>query len=260
MTQPEHNYKEIPLHLIFPPLHMVRMSIDPDSIKELSEDIQRNGLLQPLVVKPDGEKYEIIAGHRRYLAMTRVGITKCMCNVKDVDAKDVAIFRACENLSRVDMTPIEEGRAYADLRKDFNMTYEEISQRTGKSPGVVKRRSDLLQMSEEFIAAIHSGKVSVGVAEALNMIQDATAKSYYLSCAVDNGITVTVARQWKTEFELQQTHKANDIMPGDSIPSVFLDRKTFVACDTCGKPEDINAMKMLRACPCCMKKIKDTMQ
>lgn len=239
---------------------MVRMSIDPDGIKELSEDIQRNGLLQPLVVKPEGEKYEIIAGHRRYLAMSRIGISKCMCNVKNVANKDVAIFRACENLSRVDMTPIEEARAYVDLRNDFGMTYEEIGQRTGKSPGLVKRRSDLLKMSEEFIAAVHSGKVSVGVAESLNQIPDGTAKSYYLSCAIDNGITVEVARQWKTEYNMQQIHKENDIQPGDSIPSVFLDRKTFVACDTCGKPEDISQIKMIRICQCCMKKIKEVMQ
>jgi len=259
MEQTASNYKELPLHLIFPPLNMVRMSIDMDTVKELSEDIQKNGLLQPLVVKPSGDKYEIIAGHRRFLAMNRIGMLKCMCNIKDVPDLDVAIFRACENLSRVDMTPIEEAKAYSDLRKDFGLSYEEIGNRTGKNPGIVKRRVDLLKMPQEMIDALHKKLITVGVAEALSHIPDKTAQSYYISCAVDNGITVAVARQWVTDYEMAQVHKDNNIEVGDSIPSVFLDRKTFVACDTCGKPEDINNMKMIRVCPCCLKTIKGVM-
>lgn len=252
---PSSEYREIPIHLIDAPAHMVRMSIDQEQIRELSDDILANGLLQPLVVRPAAGRYEIIAGHRRLLATTRIGWIKVMCHVKDVPPVDVACCRASENLTRVDMTPLEEALAYKDLRDSFGLSYEEIGRRLGRTPGHIKRRMDILDMSEATRKAIHEKKITVGVAEAFRKITDPTAASYYLECAIDNGITVEVARQWSSDWEMTKAHEEAGIPKGDPIPSIFLNRKTFVACETCGGPEDLQLMKMIRICQGCMQKI-----
>ena len=260
MTGTNSDYKVIPLHLIDPPQHMMRMSIEEDEIKELMSSIRSQGLLQPLVVKPRKDRYEISAGHRRLIALNKLGITEAMCHIKDVADKDVAINRASENVIRVNVSPIEEAKSYKELCDDFNMTCEEIADSLGKSPGTIKRRIDLLKMPEEAIHALHTKKVSVGVAESLCCITDRTAFSYYLGCAIDNGITVEVARQWASDWKQAEVHKANDVKPGDSIPSVFLDRPCYVACDTCGGASEIKEIKMIRCCPTCMKNIISTLK
>ena len=260
MTGANSEYKAISLHLIDAPAHMVRMSIDPMYIRELAINIQAQGLLQPLVVRPLNGRYEIIAGHRRLLALNQLGQIEAMCHIKDVSEKEVAISRASENLSRVDMTPIEEAKTYMDLRDSFGMQIEEIADKMGISPGTVKRRIDLLKMPQEAIDALHAKKVSVGVAESLCTITDRTAFSYYLGVAIDNGITVEVARQWASDWKQSEVHKANDVKPGDSIPSVFLDRPIYVSCDTCGGPSEIKDVKMIRCCPTCMKNIISTLK
>ena len=255
MTETNSEYKAIPLHLIDPPRHMMRMSIDEDKIKELVVSIQAQGLLQPLVVKPREGRYEVSAGHRRLIALNRLGFVEAMCHVKDVSDKDVAINRTTENVIRANVSPIEEAKSYKELHEEFNMSLEEIADRIGKTPGTVKRRIDLLLMPQEAINAMHDKKVSVGVVEALCAITDRTAFSYYLGCAIDNGITVLVARQWASDWKQAEVHKANDVKPGDSIPSVFLDRPCYVSCDTCGGPSEIKDVKMIRCCPACMKNI-----
>ena len=253
-------YKELPLHLIDPPAHMIRMSIDQNYIRELANDIRSNGLLQPLVVCPKGNRYEIIAGHRRFLAMQSIGWPTTMCHVKTVEANDIAICRASENLSRVDMTPIEEALTYKDLIVSFGMTYETIADRLGKSPALIKRRVDLLNMPEEMQNAIHEKKITTGVAESLLCIHDRTALSYYLSCAIDNGVTVDVARQWASDWKLAQIHQAHEAEAGCSIPSAFTNRTSYISCETCGGPEDIQKVKMLRICMKCFKLCMNAIQ
>lgn len=249
------SFQEIDTYKIDPPAHMIRLSIDPAMVRELANDIKSNGLLQPIVVTKKGERYEIIAGHRRFLAINSLGWPRITCKIKDISPENVAICRAAENLSRVDMTPIEEALTYKDLLDSFGMSYEQIADKLGKSPGTVKRRTDLLNMPEEMRNALHANRISVGVAESLISITDRTALSYYLECAIDNGITVTVARQWANDWKMAQLHQQADIKPGDSIPSVFYNKITYITCDTCGGPEDINLVKMLRCCKICMNSI-----
>lgn len=259
METPNSSYREIPLHLIDAPAHMVRMSIDPQYVTELANDINANGLLQPIVVCPKAGRYEVIAGHRRFLAITSLGWVNVTCNVKEIEPKDVAVCRASENLTRVDMTPIEEAKAYKDLHDTFKMPIEEIGRRLGKSPGLVKRRMDLLRYPEEMVNALHTKKISVGVAESLVGITDPVALSYYVSCAIDNGITCEVARQWANDWKMSQVHKEADIGGSSQIPSVFVERKCYVSCDTCCGPEDVNLMKMFRVCGKCFERIKATL-
>ena len=190
------------------------------------------------------------------IAIMNIGWTKVTCHVKDIAAVDVAISRASENLTRVDMTPIEEGTTYKDLHENFKLSIEAIADKMGKSPGVVKRRIDLLSMCQELQDAIHHGKITYGVAESLNSIVDRTALSYYLSCAIDNGITVDVARQWARDWKDSLLREGLEVGQGNQIPSVYVNKPVYVACDICSQAMEINSSHMFRACPKCVDTIR----
>jgi len=162
------------------------MEIDQDKIEELGESILKNGLLQPILVRPVGDRFEVVAGDRRFKAHQLKGINRIPAISREMSDEDAAILRATENLEREDLTPLEEARTYARLNEKHGMSWEEIGKRTGKSPG---------WSSVELIFSgcpnVYKGNstetCSIGVAEELWRIQDPTGLEYYLSFAVDNG-------------------------------------------------------------------------
>lgn len=249
-------YEEILLAAIDRPEKSIRMGIDPAYIKELSDSIREQGLLQPIVVHRKGERFGIIAGDCRYLAVTLLGWTKVPCVIKVVTEEQVHLQRAIENLQRFDMTPIEEAHTYYDLKENFKMSLEAIAQKTGKTVTLVKRRIDLLKMPQCLIDAVHSRKIGYSIAEILDRIKDKTALNYYLTFALENGITAEVARQWVKDWEDAQRRSQSDVVTIDSLPPAMSMKPTFYACDTCASAVEIQNVKTLRCCPDCFTIIR----
>lgn len=245
----------IPLSKIKRPARLDRIQISEEKINELANNIQEQGLLQSPLVRKIGEEYEIIAGDRRILAVTKLGWTEVECVVAVMDDKQTAEARASENLAREDLTVIEEARIYENLRKNHGMTVEQIARKMGKSGGTVKRRLDLLKMPQSLQDAMHAKKISYGVAEALWPIADPSSLDYYLSFACDHGVTVTVARGWTADWKAAQLRLEpdQDAMTGLETPAAI--RPTYIACDLCQQPELIQNLVITRLCAHCAKEI-----
>lgn len=249
------NFKSILLALIDPPSHADRESIDPGRIRELADSIKTQGLLQAIVVRPLNGRYEIIAGHRRFLACSTLGLTHVTCNVKDLSDEDAALAKAMENMQREDLTPIEEARAYKRLSDNFNMTYQQIANKSGKTAVIIKRRIALLTLHPDVIAAIHEKKVPVGVGEELNNIDDVNTLKYYLDLAIENGVTREVIRLWVKEHKDNVRRSATASIPFESIPNPMMERPTYLPCDCCMGPAELSTLKLIRACPECLQNI-----
>ncbi len=209
--------REIKLDLIDEPSGVVRMEIDPEAVTDLAKNIAEVGLLQPLNVRPRGERFEIVFGHRRFKAVQQLGYKKVPCIVGDRGDVGTALARASENLRRVDLTPIEEAAIYADLHDNHALSYNDIGKQMGPSAGVVRRRTDLLRMPPEVQKAIHRKQISVGVAEELWSIGDPEGISYYLGHAVDHGVTVAVARQWAQDWKKAKRTREGDVEEGSLL-------------------------------------------
>ena len=250
---------ELPLNLIDRPEKSIRMSIDLDYIRELSESIQSEGLLQPILVHKKGDRYGIIAGDCRFLAVSRLSLPTITAIIKDVSEEQVHIQRATENILRLDMTPIEEAKTYRDLIDNFNISIEYISRKTGKTPGLIKRRIDLLKMPERLIEAIHAKKIGYSIAEILDVIKDPGALNYYLDFAIENGITAEVAKQWVKDWQDATRRAQNDSGSIESLPPAMSVKPTFYACDTCSTAVEISQVKSLRCCAGCFKVIRDNL-
>ena len=125
---------------IVPSRYQPRREFSEDSIKELAETLDKDGLLQPIVVREDGDQYEIIAGERRYRAAKSLGWETIPAIVKNMDDDQAASLALIENLQREDLNPIDEAKAYTNLMKLNNLTQTALAKDMGKSQSYVAKR------------------------------------------------------------------------------------------------------------------------
>ncbi|MDC9726441.1 MAG: ParB/RepB/Spo0J family partition protein [Candidatus Thioglobus sp.] len=145
-----------------------RDDFDADSLNELANSITSQGVIQPLVVrKITYDKYEIIAGERRWRAAQIAGLTEVPVIIREIDDQVALAIGLIENIQRESLTPLEEAKALQQLIDDFKMTHEEVSHVVGRSRSSVTNLIRLLQLGEETKALLNQGKIEMGHARAL---------------------------------------------------------------------------------------------
>lgn len=245
----------VPLSRIKRPQTIDRLEIEEPEVMALAESIDKQGLLQAPILRPIEDKFEIVAGDRRILAIGLLEWKEVQCVVREMSDKQAAEIRATENLQRVNLSVIEEAKIYKNLHEKYGLSVDEIARRMGKSGGTVKRRIDLLKMPEPLQTAMHKKQISYGVAESLWPIQDETALDYYLGFAIEHGVTVTIARQWTNDWKASQRRlEQEDMDPADALVSPMI-RPVYLACDVCDQPELVQDLSMIRICKACAGKI-----
>lgn len=250
-------FQEIKLDLIDRPDESARLEISEGELSELKESIKEQGLLQPLVVTPRGDRFEIVAGDRRFLAVRTLGWDLVPCAVRKTDKAEAVILRAVENLQRVDLTPIEEAKIYEGLHTREGMSFAQIGKRVGKSPGPVERRIHMLEMPENFQWALHAKQISMTVAEVLVDTPDPSRRNYFLEMAVEHGITKAVAKLWVEDEKKRLRTEAESKSGGSPARVALKDTPVYVPCDLCQAAVDIKNAVHLGVCPVCLKKLED---
>lgn len=252
--------KLIKMDLIDEPHGVIRLEIDEGEIRDLADNIREVGLLQPIQLRPDGERFETVWGHRRYLAFKLLGKKEIPAFVRAMDGCECALSRASENLRRVDISPIEEAAVYCDLRDNHNLSTEEIGKRMGKSMGVVKRRLDLLNMPPCLQKAIHNKGISYSVAEELWSLGDVAKIEYFLAFAVEHGATTSVVRGWVQDEKKKMRTQEHGTEEGESLANPMQTRPVYVPCDLCLGSMELGTETVLRTCEVCTKAIKKAVE
>ncbi|CZR99105.1 MULTISPECIES: ParB/RepB/Spo0J family partition protein [unclassified Clostridioides] len=163
----------IDIDKIYPNEVQPRKQFDEEKIKVLSDSIKNYGVLQPIVVKMDeNDKYMIIAGERRFRASKLANKSQIPAIIKDIDMKDIMEIALIENLQREDLNSIEEALAYKSLIEHYNVTQEEISEAVGKSRPHITNTLRLLNLGQDVIDMIDSGRITAGHGKALLRIVD----------------------------------------------------------------------------------------
>ena len=147
-----------------------RKNFNKESLQELTNSIKEQGVIQPIVVRPDKSKegkYEIIAGERRWLASQNAGLHEVPVVILNVDDVKSLEFAIVENVQRQDLNPIEEARGYQKLVEDFNYNQEKLSQFIGKSRSYIANSLRLLSLPEEVLEMVQQGNLSAGHARTL---------------------------------------------------------------------------------------------
>ena len=159
--------QDLELDKIVPNRYQPRREFSEDSIKELAETLDKDGLLQPIVVREDGDQYEIIAGGRRYRAAKSLGWETIPAIVKNMDDDQAASLALIENLQREDLNPIDEAKAYTNLMKLNNLTQTALAKDMGKSQSYVANKLRLLKLGDEVQQALIEGKITARHGRAL---------------------------------------------------------------------------------------------
>jgi len=146
-----------------------RKDFDGEALAELAGSIKSLGIIQPLLVRPKGEGYELIAGERRLRAAKMAGLSKVPVLVREVDDRTALELSLIENLQREDLGPLETAEAYRRLLKDFDYTQEELSSRLGKDRATIANQLRLLSLPDDIKADLAKGLISAGHARAILM-------------------------------------------------------------------------------------------
>ena len=186
------NSEVVQLYLddIIPNRFQPREVFNDQALKELAISIREHGVIQPILVRKFGEKYEIIAGERTYKASTMAGLTKIPAIVKNLDDKESSKVALIENLQRRDLTPIEEARTYQKILDLDEMTQEELAKTMGKSQSAVSNKLRLLSLPDEIQEALLKEEISERHARSLLNIDDKNVQLDLLKEIVNNKMTV----------------------------------------------------------------------
>lgn len=192
---PDSPYREIPVSKVEPNPYQPRREIDPERVKELAESIRSEGLLQPIVVRKAGERFELIAGERRWRAHQQLGLKSIAARVMEASDSSSAVIALIENLQREGLNPIEEALGFASLMQDFDLTQEAVSERVGRARASVANALRLLQLDRETQGYVAKGMLSVGHAKVLLGLDDAAQRSLLARRILESGMSVREAER-----------------------------------------------------------------
>ena len=175
---------------IIPNRFQPRQVFDEKALKELAVSIKEHGVIQPIIVRNIGNKYEIIAGERRYKASALAGLTKIPAIVRNLDDKESSKVALLENLQRKNLNPIEEARTYQKILELDQMTQEELAKTMGKSQSAVANKLRLLSLSDDVQDALLKEKISERHARALLAVDNQEKQKHLLNKIIANKMTV----------------------------------------------------------------------
>jgi ParB family chromosome partitioning protein len=149
-----------------------RQTIDPDELAALVESIRRHGVLQPIVVRPVADGYQVVAGERRWKAAQAAGLESVPAVIRSMTDQETLELALVENLQREDLNPVERARAYHQLTSEFGLTQEQVAERVGKSQPSVANALRLLGLPPQVLSSLESGRISEGHAKAILGLPD----------------------------------------------------------------------------------------
>lgn len=180
----------LPIEDIIPNRFQPRLNFDESALKELAASIKEHGIIQPLVVRRLGEKYEIIAGERRYKASKLAGLTTVPAIISEMDDKKSAEVAIVENIQRKDLTSIEEAKSYEALLEKGYLTQEELAKKMGLSQSAISNKLRLLSLPPEVQNALMENKISERHARSLLQLKSHEEQIKWLNTIIEERITV----------------------------------------------------------------------
>jgi len=185
-----------------------RSYFDEEKIREMAQSIKTYGLLQPIIVRPKGENYELVVGERRLIACRSLGWSSIRAVKKNLSDNAVATVALIENLQRENLSFVEEAEGYARLINEFNLTQEVLAQRLGKSQSTIANKLRLLRLPEEVKKYLDNGNLTERHARALLKLEDENQQLKIIKEIVEKGLNVKQTEK-KVEDVLQKPEREN---------------------------------------------------
>src|SRR3989442_764222 len=205
-TDPEEpsRVRDLPIESLVPNPHQPRKTFAPEALAELAASNRASGILEPIIARPRGDRYEIVVGERRWRAAQQVGLTRIPTQVRELSDAETLELALEENLLREDLNPIEAAQAYQRLLGEFGWTQEVLAQRLGKDRSSIANALRLLRLPEPIQADLRSGRLTMGhalvllsltsEADQLRLRDEILAHSWTVRAAEQSARAVEAAR------------------------------------------------------------------
>lgn len=240
--------KEIMLTDISPNPGQPRREFDQDKLMELAESIKEHGLLQPILVRPEGSKYFIIAGERRYRATRLAGFDRINCIVRNCTDQEMTEKALIENIQRSDLSPVEEGLAYTRLIEEYGLTQEQVAKRVGKGRPTVANLLRIIQLPAEILDLIKREAISLGHAKVILSLDNSEQQIILANRVVAESLSVRETEVITQDKEKKKQHarskekaKNNDYNPlgdiAEKLQNFFQTKVAVSGSDEKGKIE-----------------------
>lgn len=206
----------VKISLIEPNRNQPRKMFDKESLEELTKSVKQYGVLQPIIVKKNADRYEIVAGERRWRAAQAAGLSEVPVVVRDYDAQKAKEIAIVENIQRTDLNPIEEALAYKSLIEEYNLTQEELSEKVAKNRSTITNSLRLLKLSKNIQQYMIDGQISSGHARALLSLEDEGKRELLAIDIIKKCLSVrdtekaAKALSKKKEVKLEDIYKEED--------------------------------------------------
>ena len=239
--EPDSNLK---ISQIVPNKDQPRKLFKEAELSELSDSIKQNGILQPLLVRKKGTKYEIVAGERRYQAAKLAGLEEVPVIIKDISDAEVFKLALIENLQRADLSPLEEARGYKQLIKERSRTQDEVAKLVSKSRSAVTNTLRLLDLPEEVQQFVEDGLITAGHARAILAVPSPEGRVKLAQKVVDEKLSV---RQTENLAPLFSVNEETVVRKREPLPPSFkrAARTLRVALDTNVKVKNVRGKNKL---------------
>jgi ParB family transcriptional regulator, chromosome partitioning protein len=178
-----------------------RKDFSQESLQELADSIREQGIVQPLIVRRAGDRFELIAGERRWRAAQLAGLSRVPIVVREADDRTVLELALVENLQRENLNPMEEAQGYAQLIEQFQLTQEQAAVKVGKSRALVANALRLLKLSEEVQAYLRHGQLSVGHAKVILGVSNAEDQNYIAQRCLKDGLSVRQVEDYVAHYQ-----------------------------------------------------------
>lgn len=246
----------IPLSLIDEPTDAHRITIDETAMQELADSIRDIGLLQPIIVRPTtDDRYEIIAGHRRYIAHRMLGRHEIECCIRHDDETAAESARFAENLQRSALSPMEEATSLARYIERTGKSTADVARAISRSTWWVEHRLALLDMPDRLCELTHTGELPAGAALELAKVTDTAHREYLTDFAVRSGAAVPVIREWVHAWKLSHAKDPHAEPPKPDMPVEGETVTITIPCYLCGTPHDYRTLKITRVCRDCATQV-----
>jgi ParB family chromosome partitioning protein len=181
----------LPISAISPNPDQPRSDFDPEKLNDLAQSIRANGIIQPVTVRPIGDqKYELIAGERRWRAAQIAGLTEIPVYIRHVEHDRALELALIENIQRADLNPVDTAQAFRQLVEGHGLSHDQVAERTGKDRSTITNFLRLLKLTEPVLEELAAGGISVGHARALLNVADPVAQTAACHHIISQGLSV----------------------------------------------------------------------
>jgi ParB family chromosome partitioning protein len=221
--------QKIAPELIVPNPFQPRKTFNDDSLQELAASIQEFGIIQPLLIRRQGDNYELIAGERRLRASKLAGLTEVPVIIRELDDKEMAELAMIENLQREDLHFLEEAEGYQHLIASFNFTQEELARRVGKNQSTIANKLRLLKLAPEVRRIVVGQSLTERHARALLKLEDTGLQLEILSGVREKGLNVRETEDLiETYISNISREKEKPPAPKQTVVKIIKDVRIFI--------------------------------